>query len=66
MTANERQHDRRDRLILYTTTPLGAALLLLTWFGSALGVTILPLDQHHILGQIVGFGLIFWGLTHWR
>lgn len=67
MTANERQQPtRRDRIILYTATPLGALLLVGTWIGNALGVTILPVDQHHILGQLAGLGLLVYGLAHWR
>jgi hypothetical protein len=64
--SNRATPTRRDRIILATAAPLGALLLLLTWFGNAVGIPILPLDQHHILGQVAGFGLLFWGLIHWK
>jgi hypothetical protein len=69
----ETQHDQHEAADAAATasssTPSHrsvAILLLLTRFGNALGVTILPFDQHHILGQVAGFGLIIYGLAHWR
>lgn len=66
MSAKARQPGRRDKIILRVATPLGLLLLVLTWFGNAVGVTILPFDQHHVIGQAVGFVLILYGLMHWR
>ncbi|MGH8774377.1 MAG: hypothetical protein ACRDWI_04130 [Jiangellaceae bacterium] len=66
MSTKEHPRNRRDKIIFRAVTPLGLLVLLLTWFGNAAGVVILPLDQHHVIGQVVGFGLIAYGLMHWR
>jgi glutaredoxin len=57
---------RRDRIILWTATPAGVVLSLATLLGNYTGRAILPFDQHHFIGQVGGFGLILWGLVHWK
>lgn len=41
-------------------------LLAASLLGNYTGWTILPFDQHHFIGQVGGFGLILWGLMHWK
>jgi hypothetical protein len=31
-----------------------------------IGVTVLPFDQHHVITQVLGIGLIIGSLTQWR
>jgi glutaredoxin len=57
---------RRDRIILWTATPAALVLFAATLLGNFAGFTILPFDQHHSIGQVGGFGLILWGLMHWK
>lgn len=56
---------RRDRIILRTATPAGLVLLMASLLGNYTGWTVLPVDQHHLIGQVGGFGLVFCGLMHW-
>lgn len=56
----------RDRLIMAVAIPLGALLLLIGQLGSRTGIVSLPFDQHHVLTQILGFGLLLFGLSRWR
>lgn len=56
----------RDRLIMLAAIPLGALLLLVGQLGARTGVVSLPFDQHHVLTQLVGAGLLLFGLTRWR
>ncbi|GAA3137288.1 hypothetical protein JOF29_000065 [Kribbella aluminosa] len=47
-------------------TPLGLALFVTTLLANYTGFTLFPFDQHHIVGQVVGLGLVLWGLMHWK
>lgn len=53
---------RRDRIILWTATPAALVLFAATLLGNYAGFTILPF----VIGQVGGFGLILWGLMHWK
>lgn len=57
---------RRDRLILRLAVPAGAALLVFGQIGSRAGLVALPFDPHHLVTQIAGGVLLFWGLLHWK
>lgn len=56
----------RDRLIMLVAMPLGALLFLIGQLGSRTGMISLPFDQHHVLTQLLGAGLLLLGLTRWR
>jgi hydrogenase/urease accessory protein HupE len=57
---------RRDRLVMWTTIPLGVALFLTGLVGARTGAIALPFDEHHIWSQVLGLGLLLFGLTRWR
>ncbi len=56
----------RDRLIMLVAIPLGVLLFVIGQFGSRTGMISLPFDQHHVLTQVLGAGLLLYGLTRWR
>ncbi|MEV5450354.1 hypothetical protein [Streptomyces sp. NPDC052535] len=56
----------RDRVLLFTLTPLGLFLFALGFIGSQMGFTVLPFDPHHIGAQVTGLVLAFVGLSRWR
>lgn len=56
----------RDRLIMLVAIPLGALLFLIGQLGARTGTISLPFDQHHVLTQLIGAGLLLLGLTRWR
>lgn len=66
MSTKQRPPTRRDKIILRVATPLGLVLVVGTWIGNARGFNFLPFDQHHVIGQVLGFILILYGLMHWR
>jgi len=55
----------RDRVLLYTLTPLGLFLFALGFISSQTGL-MLPFDPHHIGTQATGLVLAFVGLSHWK
>ena len=57
---------RRAKLIFRTATPVGAVLLVLGQVGARTGIVAMPGDPHHILTQVLGAGLLMWGLTRWQ
>ncbi len=44
----------------------GAVLFVLGWVGAATGAIVIPFDQHHILSQLVGLGMLMVGLSRLR
>ncbi|MEU7404711.1 hypothetical protein [Streptomyces sp. NPDC044948] len=56
----------RDRILLYTLTPLGLFVFALGFIGSQTGFTVVPFDPHHIAPQTAGLVLTFIGLRHWK
>ncbi|MFD3928315.1 hypothetical protein [Streptomyces sp. NPDC058614] len=71
MTLPQRRHHRsanptRDKVLLYTLTPLGLFLFALGAIGGQIGLTVLPFDPHHAIAQVGGLGLALAGLTHWK
>ncbi len=56
-----RRPSRANHLV-FAVALLGLALFVL----ARVGVTVLPLDQHHVLTQFLGLGLALGALTQWR
>ena len=52
----------RTSLVALAAGLLGLALFL----AARLGIGALPFDEHHVLSQFVGLGLVFGALTQWR
>lgn len=47
---------------VFAVALLGLALFVL----ARVGVTVLPFDQHHVISQFLGIGLMLGALTQWR
>lgn len=43
-----------------------ALLGLILFVLARIGVTVLPFDQHHVITQVLGIGLMIGPLTQWR
>jgi hypothetical protein len=65
---NARPNDRPRRRptwanrAVFVVALLGLALFVL----ARVGVTVLPFDQHHVITQFLGVGLMIGALTQWR
>lgn len=57
---------RRNRIIFAVATPTGALLFIIGQIGAQTGWISIPGDPHHFLTQVVGFGVLTFGLTRWR
>jgi hypothetical protein len=66
MTSTPRQstsrRTSRTNVLVFAVALLGLTLFIL----ARLGVTALPFDQHHVLTQLIGIGLVLGALTQWR
>lgn len=47
---------------VFAVAMLGLALFVL----ARAGVNVLPFDQHHVIGQFLGVGIVVAALTQWR
>ncbi|MFB8128720.1 hypothetical protein [Streptomyces mirabilis] len=71
MTLQQHRHHRsanpmRDKVVLYTLTPLGLLLFALGAFEGQNGLAVLPFDLHHAIAQAGRLVLAVAGLPLWK
>ena len=61
-TARPRRRPAWANRAVFAVALLGLILFVL----ARIGVTVLPFDQHHVITQFLGIGLMIGALTQWR
>lgn len=59
-----RRRDRSTReRVGWVLAVVGVVLFVASNFGSRAGFTVLPFDQHHVIGQVAGVAFAWLGIT---